>query len=81
MFEIGVVTDARERCQYSLGNKLAGEFEFFGERFESGYSGMVGKCGKVDVDCGWNSFSARLVWIFSVSLGERKRRQFRRTTP
>ncbi|MBQ4530515.1 MAG: hypothetical protein IJA36_07895 [Lachnospiraceae bacterium] len=71
MFEIGVVTDAIEKFWYSFG-ELAGEFKFFGERFESGYSGVVGKCGKLDGNCGRNSFSARLVWNFSVSLAEQK---------
>ena len=52
---------------------LAGELQYLSERFWGGCSGVVGKCGKVDVDCGWNIFSAKLVWIFSVSLGERKR--------
>ena len=29
---------------------------------------MVENCGKLEVDCGWNSFSVKWVWIFSVSL-------------
>ena len=75
MFEIEVITDAIEKFWYSFG-ELAGEFEFFGERFESGFFGVVGKCGKVDVDCGWKSFSARLVWNFSVSLAEKRQCSF-----
>jgi len=33
---------------------------------------MIEKCGKVEVGCGWNSFSVREVWNFPVSLRERK---------
>ena len=47
---------------------LAGELQYLSERFWNGYSGVVGNCGKVDGDCGWKSFSAKLVWNFSVSL-------------
>ena len=67
-----VDTDVLEKCWRSLG-QLTGELQYLSERFWNGYSGVVGKCGKVDVDCGWKSFSAKLVWNFSVSLAERKR--------
>ena len=52
--------------------KLAGEFEYLSKRFWKGFSGMVEKCGKLEIDCGWNSFSVRWVWNFSVSLAEKK---------
>ena len=52
--------------------QLAGELQYLSERFWGGCSGVVGKCGRLEGDCGWNSFSARWVWNFSVSLEERK---------
>ena len=60
-------------CRCGRWTELTGELQYLSERFWDGCSGVVGKCGKVDVDCGWNIFSAKLVWNFSVSLGERKR--------
>ena len=32
--------------------ELAGEFGFFRERFGGGFSGVVGKCGKLNAGCG-----------------------------
>ena len=51
--------------------ELAGEFGFFSERFWGGFSGVVGKCGMLNANCRWNSFSVRWVGIFSVSLEEK----------
>ena len=34
--------------------KLAGELQYLSERFLDGFSGVVGKCGMLDGDCGWN---------------------------
>jgi len=51
MFEIWLVTDAIGRCRCSFV-ELAGELQFFVERFWDGFSGVVGKCGMLDGDCG-----------------------------
>ena len=70
--------DVREKCQCNL-EQLAGELQYLSERFWNGCSEVVGKCGKIEVGCGWKSFSVSWVWNFSVSLGERKR-QFPHST-
>ena len=46
-----VDTDVLEKCWRSLG-QLTGELQYLSERFWGGYSGVVGKCGKMDGDCG-----------------------------
>ena len=39
--------------------ELAGELQYFRKIFLDGFSGVVGICGKLEVDCGGNSFSVR----------------------
>ena len=51
MFGIGVVVDAGERYRCSF-EQFAGELQYLSERLWNGCSGGVGKCGKVDADCG-----------------------------
>ena len=46
-----VDTDVLEKCWRSLG-QLTGELQFLIERFWNGFSGVVGKCGMMDGDCG-----------------------------
>ena len=46
-----VDTDVLEKCWRSLG-QLTGELQYLSERFWDGCSGVVGKCGRLDGDCG-----------------------------
>ena len=50
MFEIGVVTDAKKNVWGSF-ERTGWKIQFFGESFVGGCSGLVGKCGKIEVGC------------------------------
>ena len=46
-----VDTDVLEICWRSLG-QLTGELQYFRKILGDGLWGMVGKCGKLEADCG-----------------------------